>query len=520
MEAVAELVEDGGEFVEGQQRRFGSRRLGEVGHQRNEGTLLLAVHESLLAERGHPRAAAFALAREVVDIEHRHEAAVLVGHVEGLYIRVINRNFRILGELQAVETVRQVEDGSLHAAQFEVGLEQFFVDGVFLVAVLLAPVGEIPRHQLLLKTVAGCIFLDVSHVAQRGGVRLCAEVVQEGEHLLRGLGHAVFDGIICISLVTQQVRAPEAEIQDLVDVFQVVELATHALGVVGRPELATQLAVLAITEEGAEARIVERVNPAFQAACGRLFGTHVTHILRQAGKVRLVGDMQRVGVGRGEHVLAELQGGHGEFFLQLGVDLLVLVGKVGTAAGELFVGFFEQFGLFGGQIQAFPAVVDGLDALKELRVEHDGHGELGQQRGNLLGQVLHLVVGAGLVEIEEDVADAGHGFARVGQGFDGVGEGRSLGIVHDGLNLCLAFFNSLKESGFVVFRLDFVKRGRAVRSVGRNQQRIVHGTGCKGRSRKKGRQNRLFHTAKLAIFLIFAIPINTYTLCGLLLFLF
>ena len=98
-----------------------------------------------------------------------------------------------------------------------------------------------------------------------------------------------------------------------------------------------------------------------------------------------------------------------------------------------------------------------VDALKEFRVHHDGVAMLREHGQHLFGDGHHLVVGEALVEVEEHIADAAQGLARLVVRQDGVLESCRLSIVDDGFHFGKLFFHTRLKSRQIMLVLDLVE---------------------------------------------------------------
>ena len=187
-------------------------------------------------------------------------------------------------------------------------------------------------------------------------------------------------------------------------------------------------------------------------------------------------------------MLAVLQAEERELLHVAAVGFLVGGGEVGAAPGEFLVGVDQQLVLVRLQSEAVALLKDGLDAGEESLVKGDVHLVFGHQGREVLGDLLHLLIGIGLEQVVEDAADALQGLARALQGLDGVCKSRGIGIAHDGIDLGLRLGDGLLEGGLVVFVPDPVERRSAVGEAGFGQQGIFHSTrkDCKHYACQKG----------------------------------
>ena len=122
MQRVPELMKERLNLAKCQQGRSLSGRLCQVHHHRDVGTYVFSFPvDTLSLIRCHPRTALLAFARMEVGIEYGEIRAILVEHLIGLDIRMIDRDVLILLKGDAVEAVGQSEDAVNDLRQFEVG---------------------------------------------------------------------------------------------------------------------------------------------------------------------------------------------------------------------------------------------------------------------------------------------------------------------------------------------------------------------------------------------------------------
>ena len=123
--------------------------------------------------------------------------------------------------------------------------------------------------------------------------------------------------------------------------------------------------------------------------------------------------------------------------------------------------------------------IDSLDALEVSAVEHDIVGVLGEDGRQLLCQRVHIVVGLGREQVEEDLGHALEHVVGRGDG-DRVVEGGRLGIVDDALDESIVLPNTFHDGGLVVLELYAVEGSRIVgRLIVFVEKRIYsHVDGC------------------------------------------
>ena len=150
VQRVAKLVEEGLHLAKRQQRGFFCRGLRKVHHHRDVGTHIHAFLVDILSLiLSHPCSTLLAFAGVEVGIEHSQEGAVLVEHLVGLHVRVINGNILILLERDAIEFVGQSKDAIDNLVQLEVRTQHLGIKVVFLQLKLVCIEGGIPLLYLV-----------------------------------------------------------------------------------------------------------------------------------------------------------------------------------------------------------------------------------------------------------------------------------------------------------------------------------------------------------------------------------
>ena len=362
---MAELVEQSLALVEIEQRRLVASGFGEIAHHLDDGYHLFAflVH-FLSAELGHPCAAAFALTREEIHIQHAYHVA-RVFHQETACLLVVGGQSVGGLESKAVQTVGHVESAFKNVVEGEIGTYHGVFEVVFLGSQLFAVVTPVPRLQLG----AGLVFFEHFLVLGafglgfvEGGFPYLHQTAVNGR---RGLGQTVVEHIVGVGGETEDVGAFETQVGEGVDDFGIVELATVAAVGIGVPHLLAQLAV----GTGLHERLPR----------GQL-----------QGYLGAVVEFLAVGVGGFKHVLGETQGERGDALVEFAETCLFLLRHIGAAADEAFVCFLDQTHLFGVELQRLTLVVNGFDTGEELGVEGYVVAVGRKQRRNLFGDGLHL----------------------------------------------------------------------------------------------------------------------------------
>ncbi len=164
MQRMAELVEQGARIVEAQQRRFAVGSLGEVAHIDDQRPNV-AGELFLVAQRGHPGAAALGRARKIVAEEQADLGAIAAAHLPDAHVGMPHRHIGALGEAQPEQAFRRVEGGLDHPLEIEVRLDRGLIDVAASLAQLLGVVAPVPGrerevaafflHQLLQRVAVG-----------------------------------------------------------------------------------------------------------------------------------------------------------------------------------------------------------------------------------------------------------------------------------------------------------------------------------------------------------------------------
>ncbi|MNJ14934.1 hypothetical protein D3C77_91690 [compost metagenome] len=188
MQAMAELVEQGGDFVVGQQRRLARGGRGEVAHQVGHRALQLAVSgQATVAGAVHPGTAALVGTGIEVEEEAPDVLAVLLDF-EQAHIRMPAIEALELGNLDAVQALDDGEQAGQHLVDREVGAQGFLGNAVALFTEFFPIETAVPALQVRAPLLGG-IGLELGQIL--GGKRLAAlgQVTQEAQHLIAGLGH-------------------------------------------------------------------------------------------------------------------------------------------------------------------------------------------------------------------------------------------------------------------------------------------------------------------------------------------
>ena len=189
--------------------------------------------------------------------------------------------------------------------------------------------------------------------------------------------HASLQHTFSISLVAQQLCYLSSEVDNPGHQLTIVMLSTFtADGVLGHIHLASQFPVVGICEKGTVTGLMQGEEPSFHSLFLGCQGCGIQGCLRQASQLLLVGDMQTVGIGLLQTVLAELEADGVQLYSHPRQFLFVFIRETSASTLESIEDVVQQF-LFLG-IEPFFVLLYIFDALKEFPVEHYLIGMLGE----------------------------------------------------------------------------------------------------------------------------------------------
>ena len=213
--------------------------------------------------------------------------------------------------------------------------------------------------------------------------------------------HTVFQHIVCVSLMSQQLRQFTTQVDEPFAYLKIVlSIVVRTLGILRHIHLTAQVALGAVSHKRRIRGEVECEHPAFLLLLLRSKSRCLTGCLRQSIKLSLIRDMQSEGFILLQQILGELQSQHRSFLRELSQTLLTRSIKQGTAAHKTVVTVVEQHLLFWRQLTVVTMYI--LDTLKQLFIQADVIGMLRQYRTHLLCQGIHLVVGLCREQIKEN----------------------------------------------------------------------------------------------------------------------
>ena len=210
---------------------------------------------------------------------------------------MIDGDVIVLFEGNAVQAVCQSEDAVDDLRQFEIGSQHLGIDIVFLQLKLVRIEAEVPRLEFeVLAFRLLCHLLNGSHLFH--GRRLVSDdqVVEQFIDIAHIACHAMFQHVVGIGLVTQQLCQFATEVdQALTNVEVVLAIIVDTLRVLGHIHLTAQVALRGIGHEGRVRGEVEGEHPTLLVHLLGRQGCCLTGCRRQTVELRLIGDMKREG---------------------------------------------------------------------------------------------------------------------------------------------------------------------------------------------------------------------------------
>ena len=437
MQAMSEFVEQGLHFVEPHQGRLAFGRLDQVQIVGDDRADIVAVDVGRVTERAHPGAAPFGIA----GIHVRHEQAEMLA---GLCILdVIGRDVRIpaldLNRLQrdAEQFRGDVRRTRAHGAEFEIRLQRIVIEGIQLLPDLF---GIVPP------VITSDLELIADHVLHGGAFflrPLKPWLPDPQEEFLCAFGcfrHPRFQLVMRMRFVAHQLGPLGAQLGNLDGEGAIVILAFGGAQAIAVKQFCAQVAVLALRHEGLVDGPVDSQDPFvlpfdFQGAL---------EVIRQAGQLRFVRDLDLEGLGRQQQIAAEFRGQAGEFFIDRGDFGLGLRRQGRAIAQEFTMRQLQQTGVLLVQAEAVALVIDRLNAFEEVFIEADRRGLAGQHGPDFSFQVAQRVIRVGIGDVAEHVQDLVQRGSRRIERDDRILEGRCIRIAHNRINV-----SAKLENGFL-----------------------------------------------------------------------
>ena len=144
MQGMAEFVEQGRDFAQGQQGRAARRRFWEV-HDIDDDRAHRLVECLLAAKIGHPGARPLRTAGVVIAEEDRDMAALAIDDLEGADVRMIDGEVGARNEPQAEQPFRAEKGCFDHVIELEIGRERVLIEIIGLPPQLFGIIAPIMR---------------------------------------------------------------------------------------------------------------------------------------------------------------------------------------------------------------------------------------------------------------------------------------------------------------------------------------------------------------------------------------
>mmetsp|Transcript_53120 Transcript_53120/g.124204 ORF Transcript_53120/g.124204 Transcript_53120/m.124204 type:complete len:781 (-) Transcript_53120:457-2799(-) len=486
VQRMAELVEQGADFVPGQQRRLAGRRLGDVemvGHHRASALVGVLRHVFV-----HPRTALLARAGIEVGDEDGQLATVGIEDVVGAHIGLVDRQIGAALEAQAVELVGRKEDPLLqHAVEFEIGLDLAFIEAITGGAQLLRVEAPVPGRQrkarrALRRLVAVDQGLQLGGLAPGRSHGRRRELAQHRDGGSRRLGGALLDLEACVVHIAQQLGALLAQ----------RDRARHQPGRVegiaaaaARDRGAVQaLAQRALAEHRliGLARGVEQGDAVFAVEPGLLGGRRrgLDLVWRQTGQFLHVVDHHGrvIDLGEGALLVVGIDG------RELGVDGLHARLRLGlearAGAHHAAPVALDEAARLGVGRCLLAVLVERVDARKQLGVLQDGIALGGEARRVVGAQLQPCRIGVCGEQIEQQRRRACQQASALFQGLHRVGKARGGAVGGDGLDLRQLLGHAAVKRRREMLVTDLVEGREAQRQRAGREQRVGGGRGRSG----------------------------------------
>ena len=438
------------ELVENSLHLVDSKILFEVADIDDNGTNHLALSiDVLLADVVHPGSATLARARQIVCREDAQEIAVGIRHLIGRDdFGIIRRHVLQFLHIHAIKRIGSDEDAFHHVLELEVGLGEFFVEVIFLLAHLLGIVPPVP----LLYLAAGRKFASryvlihqLLHVIDLLlGFRYgsCHNVGEEGINRFCVVCHLGFEEIGGRIVVAHNLCLLDAKAHDVEDELAVVEL------------------VAVVTSHGVSLKHL--------LAEGMVLG--------RGHRIGIVGDADAEllleGVALGEDVVAQLLRLGGHLGIYLAKAGLLLLGKAYAITLKSLEALLQHHLLLTTEL-ALVGEVELGNALIEPLVEGNVVLVLCKHGKRFLHNRVEFVRAVCLADIEQHAYNFAQDFARELERQNGVLEGRTFGIVHDGVNLLVLLLDTCFDGWDVVLDQNVLEGRNAIRRIPLGEERVL-----------------------------------------------
>ncbi len=176
----------------------------------------------LIAQRGHPGAAALGRAGKIIAEEQADLLAVAAAHFPYPHVRMPDRHVRARREAQSEQALRGIESGLDHAVEIEVRLDRGLVEIAAPLAQFFGVITPVPGRQRKVATVL--LRQRLQGVAIGAGALACPrpDCFEQSAHRLWRFGHGVIEPILREVGKAQQAGALGAQPHHLGDQCLVV----------------------------------------------------------------------------------------------------------------------------------------------------------------------------------------------------------------------------------------------------------------------------------------------------------
>ncbi len=392
VERVSEFVEQRARVVPADEHRFAGLALHEVRVVRDD-RRDVAAEPALVPVLVHPRARFFAWTRIGIEIpEPDVPAARLVFHFPDAHVGLVHLDVIDRRERETEELAGDPEHGLAQFLETEVRLHVVLIESVLRLADFLGVIPIVPRRDRALLAFFVRDGLHIGDLLANARHRRSPHRLHEGHRLLGRLRHAVFDAPVRVRLVSEELGAFGAELQDLGDdLTVVVGVAVVAAAHEVVPDFFAQVVAVRIREEGVYRRacVGDRPLALLPARLGCRGGARA-HRVGKAREIFLVLKDKRVVLLIGEDVLAEVRVKKCEALVQFGHALLRRGVELRAGAHEARVVAPGEPLLLGRELRFVGRIVNRFDAGEELRVLGDLVVERGEDRLHLALESLKL----------------------------------------------------------------------------------------------------------------------------------
>ena len=250
VQRMAELVKQRARILEAQKGRLAVGALGEI-HHVDDQRLDVAVEFLLIAQRGHPGAAALRGPGEIIAEEQADLVAAGAAHLPDPDVGMPHRQLGAHGKAQAEQTLRGIERGLDHAVEVEIGLDRGLVEIAAPLPQFFGVIAPVPWRQLEVAAVFLHQFLHGVAVGERARARRLPHGFEEVARGFRRLRHRVLEPVMGEVGVAQKPRPLGAQLDRLGDDCLVVGCsAIVAARDEGAEDFFAQVAALRELQEG------------------------------------------------------------------------------------------------------------------------------------------------------------------------------------------------------------------------------------------------------------------------------